>query len=638
MSLRTPLVATVLASVAFLLLASPAEAQRRVRPRQAGAHRPTRAELIRAEYAGVLLQTKRYDEAAAQYGSLVATDSANPAYQLGLARSLAWGGHPREAEPVLARLVRARADTAAATLLVEVRLAVQPSSAEASAWVRESPHNAAYRLALARAYVRERRFPKAFAAFDTLLAAGATVPLLHEAAGVHAAARDSVGNVALLRRAVALSGDNATLRREYAAALTWSGDRRGAIAEYTDLLRRSPDDPELLFLRGRLYVWSGDYAAGERDLRVSLARRPAAEGYTLLGDAYRWRGDQRRSREAYAAALALAPRDTVALAGLAELERLRSGVLAAGATADLGWTAQFNHVEDNAGFLYLAAGIGQNFALGRSTSVGIAAEQRRISERSSRDPERYVYGFALSARAARRFDAVSASATAGIARHGLAGNIPFGDLRLSTGWRSAYLSAVASSGPVYLPLLSVKSLVQFDRSGLVSATPLLGRTLEVAASAPLGNVTVSASTNVTALSDGNRRTSGYLGATLPVAPGVSLLYAGFALGYSGRSDRYWDPTIYNSQSVGAQYQWRDRGPLTLSARVLSGVGRATEVFAGNDGASVRATGPVALQLSTSGEATYRRSTWEIAATAGYARGRSGEYQSLESSLRLRLVR
>lgn len=638
MTLRALVIRTAFASVVITLSPPAALAQRSTRSRPAPRHRVSRAETIRAEYAGVLLQRQRYDEAAAEYRILAAADTANRGYQLGLARSLAWGGHPRDAEPVIARLASLTpGDTGIYRLLVEVRLAMRPGVEEALRWHRGSPGNAAYRLALARALVREHRDREALAAFDSLLAAGETVALLREAAGAHAAARDSTGNARLLGRAVRLAGFDAALQREYADALDWSGDRRGAIAQYTDLLRRSPDDPELLLGRGRLEVWAGQYDAGVRDLRASLASRPSARAYALLGDAYRWRGDGKRSRDAYVAALALAPGDSTARSGLAALDQLRAAVLSARGAEDPGWHATFAHVEDNAGFLYLAGGIGRVATVAPATTVGIDAEQRRISQRFSRARERYVYGVAVAASAAHRFDALTAGGRAGVVRHGAVGSSVFGDLHVAHGWRAGTVSATLSTGPAYLPLVSVQSLVQFDTGGIVSSHPLVARTAQVGGSAPLGMLTMSVSAEVTRLSDGNRRTSAYLGAAYPIAPELSLLYSGFALGYRSRSDRYWDPTLYGSQSVGAQYASRGRGPFTLSARALAGIGRATEVFGTTDGPSVRTTGRAAFQLSTSGDLSYRRAPWDVAITAGYSRGREGEYQSLNSGVRVRLI-
>lgn len=638
MTFRALLLTTALASAAISLSATTVAAQRSARARSQPRHRVTREEAVRAEYAGVLLQHQRYDEAVTEYRKLVDTDTTNALYRLGLARALAWGGHPGDAEPVLATLATtAPGDTAVYRLLIEVRLAMQPTVEQAQRWHRESPGNPAYRLALARALVREHRDREALVMFDSLLSSGETVALLREAAGAHAAARDSVGNARLLGRAVSLAGYDPALRREYADALDWSGDRRGAIAQYSDLLRHSPNDPGLLLARGRLEVWDGQYDEAERDLRASLARRPSAAAYALLGDAYRWRGDVRHSREAYAAALALAPGDSTARSGLAALDEMRAGLLASRSTDDPGWQATFTHVEDNAGFLYLAGGLGRVITVGRATTVGIDAEQRRISQRFPHATERYVYGAAVAASAAHQFDAFTAGAHAGVVRHGTVGNTLFGDVHVARGWRAGSVSAMLSSGPAYLPLVSVQSLVQFDTAGVISARPLLARTAQVSGSAPLGTLTLSGSAELTSLSDGNRRTSAYLGAAYPIAPEISLLYSGFALGYRGRSDRYWDPTLYGSQSVGAQYAPRWHGPFTLAARALAGVGRTTEIFGTSNGPGVRATGRTAFQLSTTGELSYRRAPWEVALTAGYARGREGEYQSLNSGLRVRLI-
>src|SRR5579864_1572618 len=139
----------------------------------------------RAEYAGALLAAGRYDEAAVEYRRLLAADPANPEYRLGLGRALAWGAHPREAAAELARAPAPR-DTATERLLHAVRRDYEPTAAEAAGWVPEQPSDADYRLALARALVREGRPDLARAQYDTLLARGRTLPLVREAAGVYA--------------------------------------------------------------------------------------------------------------------------------------------------------------------------------------------------------------------------------------------------------------------------------------------------------------------------------------------------------------------------------------------------------------------------------------------------------------------
>ena len=130
---------------------------------------------VRAEYAAALLASARHDSAAAEYHILLARDSANVEYRLGLARSLAWGGQPRAAERELRWLARRLpGDTLVAALLRATRASFEPSVTEAGAWVAGEPTFAPYRLALARAFVREGHPERAFAQYDTLLATSAT--------------------------------------------------------------------------------------------------------------------------------------------------------------------------------------------------------------------------------------------------------------------------------------------------------------------------------------------------------------------------------------------------------------------------------------------------------------------------------
>jgi predicted Zn-dependent protease len=196
------------------------------------------SEATRAEYAGALLAAGRYDDAAVEYRRFLAADPTNPDYRLSLGRALAWGGHPPEAAAELAQLPVPR-DTASERLLHAVRRDDEPSAAEAAAWVREQPGDQDYRLALARALVREGHADLARAQYDTLLMRGPSLALIREAAGVYATAHDSVGAARLLGEAVALAPSDTLLRRDYARALAWSGDRPGAIREYSILVERS---------------------------------------------------------------------------------------------------------------------------------------------------------------------------------------------------------------------------------------------------------------------------------------------------------------------------------------------------------------------------------------------------------------
>ena len=269
---------------------------------------------VRAEFAAALLARAQYDSAAGEYRVLVNGDSLDGNYHLGLARSLAWGNHPRDAEPELHWLVvRSPDDSTLGTMLRVARNAYDPSAAEASRWVAEDSTYEPYRLALARSASREHLWPLAFAEFDTLIAANPSIDRIREAAGVHATANDSTGDARLLGRAVAMLPRDFSIRRSYAEALAWSGDRGGAIAQY-DTLISTGATADLLIARGRLHEWNGNGALAERDLAAAAWLEPSAHSWSALGDLYRWVGDRPHAREAYGRALDLHADDSSAVA------------------------------------------------------------------------------------------------------------------------------------------------------------------------------------------------------------------------------------------------------------------------------------------------------------------------------------
>ena len=180
----TPLVRTGSSIVIALGVLALDVAAARAQTRPIPASRPARRmpasdpQTVRAEYASVLLQAKHYDEAAAEYRRLLATDPSNAAHRLGLVRSLTWGGRHREAERQLEPLLRARpGDVALDSLLVSIRTSYAATVAEAQAWVAERPSHTPYRIALARALVRDgKRYDEAIAHLDTLLRANRSPP------------------------------------------------------------------------------------------------------------------------------------------------------------------------------------------------------------------------------------------------------------------------------------------------------------------------------------------------------------------------------------------------------------------------------------------------------------------------------
>ena len=151
----------------------------------------SRALAIRAEMASVLLQSKRYDEAAREYRVLLAYTPRSYTHRLNLVRALMWGSRPREAERELMVLITQRGrEPQLETLLLSARQQLRPSSKEAAAWWRERPHVIEYRQMLARALARERRSADALAHYDTLILTRPSPRHFLERAYVHADRRD----------------------------------------------------------------------------------------------------------------------------------------------------------------------------------------------------------------------------------------------------------------------------------------------------------------------------------------------------------------------------------------------------------------------------------------------------------------
>ena len=181
MSRRVRGQASIVIALALVALdAAALAAQTRSTPARTPARRMPASDpqAVRAEYASVLLQAKHYEEAAAEYRQLLASDPANIAHRLGLVRSLTWGGRHREAERELEPLLRTQpGDIALDSLLASIRTSYTASVAEAELWVAERPNHAPYRIALARALVRDRRrYDEAIAHLDTLLRTNRTPP------------------------------------------------------------------------------------------------------------------------------------------------------------------------------------------------------------------------------------------------------------------------------------------------------------------------------------------------------------------------------------------------------------------------------------------------------------------------------
>ena len=576
---------------------------------------------VRAEYASALLAAQKYDSAAANFRGLTATDNANFGYHLGLGRALAWGNHPRDAEPELRWLVaRAPSDTGLVTMLHVARNAYDPSAAEATRWVADDPTFAPYRLALARANMRERRFGAAEASFDTLLAMmpSPSVGLLSEAASAHSSAADSVGSARLLARAVALAPLDLTLRRSYAEVLAWSGDRAGAIAQY-DALLAGTNDADLMLARGRLYAWTGNSAAAERDLCMSAALAPTPEAWVMLGDLYRWRGDRTRAHDAYDRAIALHPGDREAASGINALAAAAQHDAYLLLRNDLGLVPFSSYLGDNAGFSLYTVGLRDGLAVGSNTVLTLGLEGRSIGANDAIDRSA-MNGWAADAGLAQYLGRFRLAADGGIVRHESLGDFGFGSLTAAGPWNRIWTSLELRSGAAYQVLMSAGALRYSD--ALASAT------------IPIGRIAFSAGFDQMWLSDGNTRNSMNIGVRYALGYGLSAIYAGGMLGFDHGSDSYWDPRHYSSHAVGLEFVTQHEEGLNFTARVLPGIGMSDDRFAGTPDQSNRS----AAQLSSNFALDYRRRWWDLRLDGDYAQGvRGSGYHSARARAGVRIT-
>jgi tetratricopeptide (TPR) repeat protein len=567
----------------------------------------------RTEYADALLAMQQYDSAAANYRILIDADTASASAHLGLARSLAWANHSREAEPELHWLVgHAPSDTLLVSMLHIARGAYDPSSAEGSRWVSEDPSFAPYRLALARAYMREQRANLSAAHFDTLLAGNSAAPLslVREAAGAHAAAGDSIGNARLLRRALSLAPNDPAARQSYADALSWSGDRAAAIAQYDTLLAAHPD-ADLLMVRGRLYAWSGNNALAARDVAASAALHPTAVAFATLGDLYRWRGDRVQARESYTRARVLNPGDAQATAGLASIDLAEQREAESFFDRDVGFIPYFSFLGDNAGFELYSGGLGGGIALGSRAALTFTADERRLNGDN---------GQAGDIGLVSRLGSFRLAADGGFTHYTQTGDFGFGSLTATGPLSRVWSSFGVRTGPAYQWLMTSRRLTYTGGSASVTV--------------PFRWAAISAGVDQMWLSDGNGRTSLQFGARYPLGFGISALYSGGMIGFNRSSELYWDPHRFTSHAVGLELATHSDSGLSFSARVLPGIGMSTDVVNGSSDPADRRAG----QLSTGFALDYRRRWWTLTLDGDYAQGvRESHYHSARAGFRLRIT-
>jgi len=594
---------------------------------------------VRAEYAAVLLQAERYKEAAKEYRALLALDSRNTSYRLGLARALAWSNRFRDADRELRVLVGQRpGDPTVQALVRTVRTSYDPPASDAALWVAERPDHAPYRVALAQALVREHRARLAIAQYDTLLAARDSAPLLIGLAGAYTAAGDRAGGIQRVRAAVDRQPGDSAVRHAYALVLASARQYDAAVAQYDTLLAQNPVAP-LYLDRARVNAARDRQTEAQADVRAALADKPSLDAYLLLGELYRRSGDYDAARTAYERARLLGARDPRVTVAFAQLAREERPVLAFIPEYDDGyqWQASGMTAGDNIGMSYTTLGIRRTLSLPYGATGSIGAEYRRLGA-DDQFESRYVNGIAVDAGITRAFTNVRVGGRVGTAAHSSAPAIPYFSLA-ATGWRGAFAASVeASGGPSYPSLLTLASLDDVAGArGADSKKAVTEQSLRISLGGPVRAADLAIAGERTLMSDGNLRLTVEGFGRYPLTPGIAAVYSLSVLRFSERSARYWDPRSYIANALGLEAATRRVRGWSAAVRFLPGVAQADEV--GSLARVTAGTGArtVVGQLTTSGEMSYRARAWEFAVAASYGRGRSGGYQRAGANAVLRLT-
>jgi tetratricopeptide (TPR) repeat protein len=601
--------------------------------------RPAETRRIRAEYAGVLLQSKKYHEAIVEYRRLVSAEPDRFEYRMGLARALAWSKQHREAENELARLRALRPGHAEVEELTRtVRAALNPSSGEARSWVAGEPAHLPYRIQLARAYAREGKSRQAADQFDTIFRRGARDDLAQEAAAANADAKRFSTALPLYRRAIARAPLDTALRHDYARTLWLSGDRSASLAQYDTLLLRFPS-PAWLIERAKLRVAMRDHDGAERDLASAVAMCPTADAYFVRGELRRWKGQLGAARAEYERALQLAGNDSIGREMrdlIALIEREARPSLGAAPDGDaIGWTGRAELAADNTGFSYLSAGGRYGMPIGRLAAASIGIEQRRVVA-TYETYTRESYGFSGDIGATLGLPFARLSARGGGLRHGGATEAGYGSVGAIAWWRAWRASAEVKRELAYPHLMTARALAtsgEIEPGEAVDASIMATRQVYGIAGA-MGVVDFGIVADIMRLSDGNSRPAFTTTVRYPLGDAMSALYVASDLRFQQRSGFYWDPQHYAAHSLGIETSARrDRG-FSHVGRVLTGVARSALRAA--DSGLEGATTSFAFHAAAEGEMTYRASSWDAGLTSWYGRGRDGDYQRWGGSFRVRL--
>jgi hypothetical protein len=291
---------------------------------------------------------------------------------------------------------------------------------------------------------------------------------------------------------------------------------------------------------------------------------------------------------------------------------------------------------DNARVSYLAVDASRAAELAGGVVGNVDFGVRRIAQAGVRGVPGAT-GTAASVGLARRFSVsrvvFGGAADAGIVAHPGVTTFTRGSASLG-GWFDAWAAGVnVSREPAYEALFTPSVL----STGIGQASALIANTATFSTAGPIGPVDVAGGWTRTWLSDGNSAESFDATARAPLGAGATHLFAVYeanVLSYASPSSLYWDPVHFTSNAVGPELAARHARGLSLAVRGLAGYASAVVRDTIDTGRLLRQS---ALQLTASGDASYRATWWEAAADVAYGRARAGGYQRFSAAVTVRLL-
>jgi tetratricopeptide (TPR) repeat protein len=590
---------------------------------------------VRSELAAVLLESGKYSDAAREYRQLLRTNNS-PTYRLGLVRALTWGGSYREAERELTILKQQRpVDQDVEQLQQLVRTNLEPGSREARQWVFERPYYPPYRIALAKALVRERQPRAAIAQYDTLLASVPTPAVLRGLGEAYSAANDRPAGIARLRAFVAAAPADTGYRMALVDLLVADRQFDAAIAQ-TDTVLFFGRTPAVLLARAQIDIAHDNLAGAERDLNEALTLKQTPEAYLLLGDTYRWRGQFNRARQSYEYARIM-KHDRTVTAAFAQLARDQRSVLAfePAPAAEDGWQSNATVDGDNGGVHYSTVDFKRGFEFGNGFVGSTSLEMRQLRENNATSHGE-AGGYAADVGVAREGIAGAfygrMGATAGLVFHPLAKTVPAASMSFTGRYYAWSGSFEFLTAPAYPSLRTLASLIPSGEG----SRPLTEVTTGISLAGPIGVADIAVGMRHANISDHNSRKELQAYARLPLNPALSAVYWGSTIDYAIPSAQYWSPQGYSSNSLGLELAARQLRGWSLVARLLPGVASTTDLPFTQSAVADTSARKLRFQVSTGGELAYRRPSWEMG--VGFDWGRVANYSRSSLSAHLTLGR